>query len=512
MAAYGFAPISAGDANKPKLNKDAIDKVFEHFEPRPAYLMLLGSIDVIPHIPLINPLMGLSADPGVDPDPDPDIPSDLPYASNVEYKGATSTVQDFIEPTRVVGRLPNVTGDTDAAYLVALLDTAAAYTPRPTADYSTFLGISADAWKSSTDVSLIEIFGASSALKTSPPSGPNWTAAQRKPLSHFVNCHGRPANPKFYGDPPPGTDVAHEAEFMDGKILEGTVMTAECCYGAELYHPNDSFPPGKIGMCNIYLGNKAYAYFGSSNTSYGHSTTPDRADVICQLFFKYLLSGASAGRACLEARLEYLSGLGHSPTPSDLKTLAQFNVMADPSLTPVSLALLPLVALSRYSASSARAAVEGRARRNRREMLAALSAAVWTYPLGKPRVPRGKVIVAKLQELAEANGIKPPYVMLTYPYGPPPPDVEVPGPPPKAVHIIMKRLPSPQDLPGLVLIRLIEAKEYKEARRGPRIGEPIATGAKSAVSRARLLDEFLRAATTVIMRQPDTWTIGKSLE
>lgn len=463
MAAYGFAPISAGDATKPKLNKDAIDKVYTHFEPPPAYLMLLGSVDVIPHIPLINPLMGLSADPGADPDPEPDIPSDLPYASKVEYKGATSKVEDFIQPTRVVGRLPNVTGDETPAYLVCLLDTAAIYTPRPAADYKKFLGISTEAWKSSTDVSLNEIFGSSSALKTSPANGPNWTAAQRKPLSHFVNCHGRPANPKFYGDPPPGNDVAHSAEFMDGKICEGTVMTAECCFGAELYHPGDSLPPGKIGMCNIYLGNKAYAYFGSTNTSYGHATTPDRADVICKLFFQRLRSGASAGCACLKARLDYLSGLGHSPTPSDLKTLAQFNVMADPSLTPVASTPRPFVAMSRTTDSAARAAIERHARRDRRATLAALSAAVWTYPLGKPRVPRDTVIVPKLQELAKANGIDPPYVMLTYPYGPPPPDVEVPGPPPKAVHVIMKRLPSPQDSPDLVLIRLIEVKEYKEA-------------------------------------------------
>ena len=152
-------------------------------------------------------------------------------------------------------------------------------------------------------------------------------------------------------------------------------MTAECCYGAELYNPYnpaESIVLGQNGMCNTYLGNKAYAYFGSTNTSYGDATAIDRADVICKHFGTYLLSGASAGRACLEARLEYVSGLGHSPTPDDLKTLAQFNLMADPSLTPVASEPLTVIALSRNSASSALAAIERRARRNRRATLAVM--------------------------------------------------------------------------------------------------------------------------------------------
>jgi len=76
-------------------------------------------------------------------------------------------------------------------------------------------------------------------------------------------------------------------------------MTTECCYGAELYNPIFS----ALGMCNTYLGSKAYAYFGSSNTSYGDTTATARADMICQYFCKHLLSGTSAGSACLQAAL-----------------------------------------------------------------------------------------------------------------------------------------------------------------------------------------------------------------
>src|SRR5439155_20982128 len=124
-----------------KLNKVVIDKVFNFGEVRPAYLMLLGSKDVIPHVPLDNPTTG---------DGDADVPSDLPYACDKPY---STDVQDFIAPTRVVGRLPSVTPDTDPAYLVGLLGTAAGYTNRPATDYNACLGISAQVWKKSSELS-----------------------------------------------------------------------------------------------------------------------------------------------------------------------------------------------------------------------------------------------------------------------------------------------------------------------------------------------------------------------
>src|SRR5436309_2828652 len=97
MASYGAPVIPTASAAIAQLTKQAIDKVFTFGEVRPAYLMLLGSKDVIPHVDLANPTAG---------DGDADVPSDLPYACDQPY---STDVQDFIAPTRVVGRLPNVT-------------------------------------------------------------------------------------------------------------------------------------------------------------------------------------------------------------------------------------------------------------------------------------------------------------------------------------------------------------------------------------------------------------------
>src|SRR5437870_4497426 len=46
--------VSADKADDPKTNKRAIDKVFKALKP--AYLLLLGAVDVIPHQDLKNPL------------------------------------------------------------------------------------------------------------------------------------------------------------------------------------------------------------------------------------------------------------------------------------------------------------------------------------------------------------------------------------------------------------------------------------------------------------------------
>ena len=72
--------------------------VFTAGEVRPSYLMLLGSTDVIPHVPLVNPMAG---------DGDADVPSDLPYACDMPYSREPSK---NLVVTRVVGRIPGIMG------------------------------------------------------------------------------------------------------------------------------------------------------------------------------------------------------------------------------------------------------------------------------------------------------------------------------------------------------------------------------------------------------------------
>lgn len=464
MSAYGGVAIPAASAGDPQLNKEAIDVVFTHGSVRPSYLLLLGSTDVIPHVPLDNPMAG---------DGDADLPSDLPYACDHSY---STDVQDFIAPARVVGRLPGVTNDTKPTYLVGLLKTATKYKNRPASDYNSFLGISAQVWKTSSGLSLDAIFGTHAALKISPTDGPNWTAAESKRLAHFVNCHGAPADPFFYGQKGASYPTAHSAAWMKGKLVEGTVMAAECCYGAELYDPALLAAQGQMGMCNTYLGSKAYAYLGSTNIAYGPADAIDLADLMCQYFLLQVLSGASAGRACLQARLDYVLGKGGLLTPADLKTLGQFNLMGDPSLTPVAAQPHGLTLASvagPKAANIATTAVERHSRLSRRAGLVAKAAATTAYRLTAPSAgpPGGKAgLFGKLRKMAADFGVTAPDTLLSYIVGTPinvaakgfALSAGVAGSAPRTVSVMLEKQPAPPKVPQLKLVRGVQAVEYEE--------------------------------------------------
>ncbi|HEX9045674.1 MAG TPA: C25 family cysteine peptidase, partial [Verrucomicrobiae bacterium] len=326
MASAGASPVT--NATDPKQNKNAIDALYNKFAPD--YMLILGAGDIVPHQDLANPVYS-----GPEGDPDSLVFSDLPYSCSSGYG---TQISDFKNPTRVVGRLPDVDGVNDPAYLEKLLDTAASYASVPAANYAKFFGVSAGVWTGSTSVNLQAIFGTSGGMKTVPPNTYQWPQNELDSLSHFFNCHGAPSTPQYFGQPSDGSQeypVAEDAAYIRSKIKKGTVVAAECCYGAELYNPNaNPQQPKPKGIPNQYLEEGAFGFFGSTTVAYGPVDTNDWADLICQYFFKSLLNGASLGRAALEARQTYILNKGHL-TGTDLKTLAQYLLLGDPSVTPV---------------------------------------------------------------------------------------------------------------------------------------------------------------------------------
>ena len=326
------------DAASTRENKKAIDGVYKALAPD--YLMILGAIDVIPHQDLKNPLF--SSDP--DGDDEKFVPSDLPYACDPPYG---QNIKDFTGPTRVVSRLPDLTGAHGSpTYLLGLLKTATTWKSLPRSDYEEYLGISADKWRESTSESLTNIFNNDKDLQNSPTKGFKWAAKLINRRVHFINCHGGDGLPDFFGQSSTDDDdmpISHKAAFVGekGSIVEGTIAAAECCFGAQLYDPTGE-DDGQMGMCNTYLDNKAYGFFGSSNTAYGPSSGNDQADLVCQYFIQRVLAGASTGRAALEARQRFVERA--SPlSPMNKKTLAQFNLFGDPSIVPVDKATSKLV-------------------------------------------------------------------------------------------------------------------------------------------------------------------------
>lgn len=331
-------------------NKDAVDAVYG--SAAPDYILLLGGPDLIPHQDIVNPVYDGNNDV------DPIAWSDLPYACDAPY---SQNAQDFIGPTRVVGRLPDVTGSADPEYLLNLLDLAVNYVAGSPASYAPYLGVTASVWSGSTALSLNAIFGSSTDMQVSPPAGPAWPPKLFSRKSHFFNCHGADIDPHFYGQQGTQFPIALDAGLVAGQLTEGTVMAAEACYAAQLYAPAAE-PTGRMGMANTYMSSGCSAYFGSTTIAYGEFTTNADADLLCQYFFEAIRAGASSGRAALQARQNYARA-GASLSPTDLKTLAQYLLLGDPSIVPVA----PPVAAHLIAG----AAGEDREHANRRKFLIA---------------------------------------------------------------------------------------------------------------------------------------------
>lgn len=336
------------DPGDPRQTKACVDALCAHV--RPDYLMILGAPDVVCHQPLMNPIVG---------DEDEDVPSDLPYACDA---GFSDEIADFAGPVRVVGRLPDEAGAADPVGLLQALDTAIGYTRRTAAAYKSYCAMSADAWKKSTQQSLLRIFGRSTVQHLAPPAGPPWSRLELKPRIHLINCHGLDFDTAFYGDDGNGSEplVIDQADYA-GRLRDGAVVAAECCYGAMLYDGSLFRIPR--GICNTMLRNGCYGFLGSTNVAYGPADSNAYADLLCRYFIQSVRNGASTGRALLEARQRYLAAAAPLD-PVDLKTVAQFCLLGDPSVHPVKMPARRRRATSR---SAAPASTEARRKRLQRK-------------------------------------------------------------------------------------------------------------------------------------------------
>jgi hypothetical protein len=323
-AALAGAPVT--DVADPKQNKDAIDAVFRALTPD--YIALFGAPDIVPHQDLTNPLYQGPAGS----DLDPIAYSDLPYACDAPYSRDTTT---FLGPTRVVGRIPDLArapsdGTLAPDYAERVLALSTGWTERPVDGYRCYFGLSAAAWEASTRLSVEHAFGSSTNLRVAP-GGPYPDHASLERLAFYINCHGSDTNPKFYGQSQGQFPVALTATDITD-VPEGAVASVECCYGAQLYAP--SRRKRAMGVANAFMQAGGCGYFGSTTEAFGPATGNSHADVICQAFMVRLLTGASLGRAVAEARHDFIEGRTVLD-PVDLKTLAQFLLLGDPSVRPV---------------------------------------------------------------------------------------------------------------------------------------------------------------------------------
>ena len=181
-----------------------------------------------------------------------------------------------------------------------------------------------------------------------PPAASPLAPTDLARLLHFVNLHGATADTRWLGDP--GFAVVLDVDDVAAHVAAGTVAVSEACFGGELFDPalTGGAPPFPVA----YLGAGAYAVVGATSISYGGRLAPDAADVLCRYVVEELLTGASLGRAVLQARQRYVRDQPVM-TPVDLKTLAQFTLFGDPSIHPVTAPATGTRAMRRRSLAAA---------------------------------------------------------------------------------------------------------------------------------------------------------------
>jgi len=259
----------------------------------------------------------------------------VPYACETSF---SRNAGDFIAPGRVLGRLPDITGVNDPSYLITLIQNSINWKPLKSSAYKNYFSLSVKWWKKSTQTSLMNIFQDNKKLELAPPTEGPFTKTDLSPMMHFFNCHGGLRTSEFYGQPNENSNsfpVCMESNMLDKKISYGTVTAAECCYGGLLYNPNR---PNKIHLpiSNTYLKNNAIAFVGSTTAAYGPSDSQGGADYITQYFLIAIQKGgASTGRSFLEAQQRFVEKGDVKMDPTDLKTIIQFLLLGDPSITPI---------------------------------------------------------------------------------------------------------------------------------------------------------------------------------
>jgi hypothetical protein len=297
--------------------KVAIDEWFVLCAPD--YLVIVGGVDVVCMYPLANPV----------PDTDPDVPSDLPYACSAP---ASPSIGRFIAPDRVVGRIPDVTGETDPSGFVSILRSTADRTPTSEPRAETVFAVAAQKWSAAGE-NLLDIGVLwPMTLHLSPPSGPDWPDEHLELPWHVLSCHGASGAPSFWGeDMAGGFPTAIDAPDLAGRIAPGTVCVTGSCFGAELYPPG--IAAGVPGMPFAYLSQGAAGYTGSTTIAYGTDDHAFGCDELCGYLLSSYRQGGSVGRSLLEARLRFVDA-NPDLAPELQKTLAQFVVYGDPERHP----------------------------------------------------------------------------------------------------------------------------------------------------------------------------------
>lgn len=311
------------------LCKRAVDEAYAFYQPD--YMVILGSGDIVPFIDLRDPTPGAGLPVG-----DAFIESDLPYACDQPY---STHVSDYLNPTRVVSRIPDVLGDADRGIRVFLetLSNVTCFIPRLPDNYMPPWAVSSEARAPIMALNLAQMYrmyGQPTPVTAQcPPHNDVWTEAEYRRLTHIHILHGGRRSNILLGQdladnrPHP---VAIRGRLLPGVVEPGTVVLERACHGGALYDPAGRTLP----LVNLYLSSGACCMVGSTTKNYSSRLGRQLSgDVLVSTFFTGLVDH-SIGGAFLLARRAMIAAAAVLPL-NGLAMLAGFNLYGDASLCPM---------------------------------------------------------------------------------------------------------------------------------------------------------------------------------
>lgn len=327
------------DHTNEEQNVTAVQNIFK--SANPDYLLIFGSADIIPLIAIKNPVYKEFADEDdededgdnteLDPEDGKYILSDLPYACDVPFTKGYKRYMSGKHAIRVVGRLPDIIDNPSLPYFKKIVKHASGWKSKQEQTENAFV-LSTNDWSKISRATAKSLFGNKFNMHISRNQNSKEDHKLKNYDLHLINCHGDVESPAFFNSQ---SGFALTSKQLNRKIKKGSVVAAECCFGAELFWD----PQIDLAMASNYLEEGAYAFMGSTTTSYGATNKdnePFDADIITRYFLKYVLEGRSTGSALQQARIDFkrdvFSTTGGADVLPSYKTLLQFYLIGDPSI------------------------------------------------------------------------------------------------------------------------------------------------------------------------------------
>jgi hypothetical protein len=340
---YNIKPLDAIDPWKVKLSLADLDKALAKKGQMIGALLIVGGDDVIPFHRLPNPI----------DDTDSEILSDNPYT--------TLDVNYFI-PEWQIGRFPGEPGP-DAGLLLKQLRQSTRYHAFQAKKHPWWplfmnwinsitmgeepltlgqkkahnFGFTAAVWRRSS-LAAFRPIGEGKDLFVCPPVSSTGVDKKKQlsaPMAYY-NLHGLIDGAEWYGqkDPfdkkqAPDFPIALSPTDFEKSNSSPKIVFTEACYGG---HTVNKFEKESIAL--KFLSQGTMGIVSSTCVSYGSISTPlIGADLLGNLFWRYLKEGFTTGEALMKAKIDLVHEMNRRQgflDGEDQKTLISFVLYGDP--------------------------------------------------------------------------------------------------------------------------------------------------------------------------------------